>query len=122
MKTNHVAQAEEYYKLFGEKNAEGIKKYLHADVEFYAPLATLKGKEAVVEAASGFMKMFQSFSMRAKFGAEAQVMIVYDLDIPGISKSFPSASLLSFREELISKIELFFDSSRFLERKKEIFS
>lgn len=50
------------------------------------------------------------------------MMIVYDSDIPGIAKNFPGASLLSFREGLIVKIELFYDGSRFLEKKKEIFS
>ena len=44
-------------------------------------------------------------------------MIVYDVDIPGIAKSFPGASLLSFRDGLIVRIELFFDGSRFVEKK-----
>lgn len=122
METNHVARAEEYYKLVGEKNAEGIKKYLHPDVELYSPLATLQGREAVIEATSNFMNIFKSLTIRAKFSASDQAMIVYDLDIPGIGKSFPGASLLSFRNGLIVKIELFYDGSRFVEKRKEIFS
>ena len=117
METNNAAMAEEYYTLVGQKNAEGIKKYLHPDVELYGPLATLKGKEAVIEATSNFMNAFKSLTIRAKFGAGDQAMIVYDVDIPGIAKDFPGASLLSFRDGLIVRIELFYDASRFLEKK-----
>lgn len=117
-----MARAEEYYKLIGDKNAEAIKKYLHSDVEFYGPLATLKGKEAVIQATSNFMNMFKSLTIRAKFGAADQAMIVYDVDIPGIAKDFPSASLLRFHEGLIVRIQLFYDGSRFLEKREEIFS
>lgn len=117
----NVERAEEYYKLVGAKNVEGIKKYLNPDVEFYGPLATLKGRDAVIEATSNFMKAFKSLVIRAKFGAGDQSMIVYDVDIPGIAKDFPGASLLNFRDGLIIRIELFYDGSRFLEKKEEIF-
>lgn len=122
MEKNNLKLAEEYYNLVGEKNAEGIKKYLHSDVEFYSPLATLKGKEAVILATSHFMNAFTSLTIRAKFGAKDQAMIVYDSDIPGIANGFPGASLLSFRDGLIDRIELFHDGSRFVEKRKEIFS
>ncbi len=122
MKTNHVARAEEYYNLVGEKNIEGVKKYLHPDVEFNSPMATLKGKEAVVQATTNYMKIFNSLTIRAKFGAQEQAMIVYDVDIPGIRKDFPGAVLLTFCDVQIIKVELFFDSAAFQEKKEEIFS
>lgn len=111
---NAITRAEEYYKLVGEKNGEGIKRYLHSAVEFYGPLATLKGRDAVVDATSNFMKVFASLTIRAKFGSGDQAMIVYDTDIPGISKNFPGASLLTFRDGLIVRIELFHDGTRFV--------
>lgn len=36
MAINNGIKAEEYYKLIGEKNVEGIKKYLDHDVESIA--------------------------------------------------------------------------------------
>ena len=116
METNNVARAEAYYTLVGKRNVEGIKKYLHCDVEFLSPLATSKGKEAVVKATTGFMNTFKSLSIRAKFGADDQAMIVYDVDIPGIAKDFSGASLLTFRDGLIVRIELFFDASQFRQK------
>lgn len=122
MTTNHVTLAEEYYKQIGEKNAEGIKKYLHPDVKLYSPLASVIGKEAVIEATSNFMNVIESLSIRAKFGSEDKAMIVYDVDIPGIAKEFSGASMLSFNDGLIVRIQLFYDASRFLEKREEIFS
>jgi hypothetical protein len=106
-------KAEEYYKLIGEKNVDGIKKYLAHDVEFYSPLATLKGREVVLEATSNFMNAIASLRIRAKFDSGDQAMIVYNVDFPGVASNFPGASLLSFRNNLIVRIELFHDASHF---------
>lgn len=113
MTIGNGAKAEEYYKLIGEKNVEGIKKYLDHGVEFYSPLANLIGKEAVVGATSNFMNAIASLKIRAKFESGDQAMIVYDVDFPGMANKFPGASLLTFRNNLIVRIELFHDASRF---------
>jgi len=122
MKNSSLERAVEYYTLVAEKNVEAIKKFLHPDVEFFGPLAALKGLEAVVESTSNFMKMFKSLTIRAKFGADDQAMVVYDVDIPGIAKDFPGASFLTFRDGLIVRIQLFYDGSRVVEKRKEVFS
>ena len=67
-------------------------------------------KEAVLKAAKGFTGIFKTLTIRAKFGSEDQAMIVYEVEIPGLTKKLHAASLLSFREGLISQIELFYDS------------
>lgn len=121
MKEN-MQLAEEYYTLVGKKDIEGVKEFLHPDVEFCGPLAELKGKEAVVEATSNFMKAFQSLSIRSKFAEGDQAMVVYETDIPGVSESFPGASLLDFRDGKIVRIQLFYDGSNIEEKKDEIFS
>lgn len=122
MEADHVAQAEKYYQLIGEKNFEKVKEFLNEEVEFFGPLATLKGKEAVIKAIRNFTKMFNTLKIRAKLGNGNQAMIVYDIDIPGIVENFPGASLLSFHDGLIVRIELFYDGSRFIEKRDEIFS
>lgn len=100
-----------YYTALGEKNIEAVKAYLHPDIEFTDPQEKIIGREAVLEAATGFAAIFKTLTIRAKFGSEDQAMIVYDVEIPGLAKSLHAASLLSFRGELISKIELFYDAS-----------
>jgi len=118
MHKNKMALAEQYYTFIGEKNLEGFKKFLHPDVELCSPLGDSRGKEAVTEATSNFMKTIDSLTIRTKFGTEEQAMIVYDVDIPGIKIDFPGASLLSFHDGLIVRIDLFFDASSFLKMKK----
>jgi len=44
-------------------------------------------------------------------------MIVYDVEIPGFAKNLRAASLLSFKEGLISKIDLVYDTRCFVEGK-----
>ncbi|MBA3956829.1 MAG: nuclear transport factor 2 family protein [Parachlamydiaceae bacterium] len=122
MALDNSVKAEEYYKLIGEKNIEGVKNYLDPDVEFYSPLASLKGREAVAGATGNFMNAIASLKIRAKFGSEDEAVIVYDVDIPGVVNNFPGVSLLTFRNNLILRIELFHDASHFAKKKEEIFS
>jgi len=99
-----------YYTALGEKNIEAVKEYLHPDIQFTDPQEKVIGREAVLKAAKGFIGVFKMLTIRAKFGSEDQAMIVYDVEIPGLAKNLHAASLLSFQEGLISKIELFYDS------------
>jgi hypothetical protein len=110
MKTDTKAIAVAYYTALGEKNIEKVKGYLHPDIQFTDPQETVTSREAVLQAAKGFTGIFKSLAIRSKFGSEDQAMIVYEVEIPGLSKKLQAASLLSFQEGLISKIELFYDS------------
>ena len=67
--------------------------------------------------AKGFSAIFKTLTIRAKFGSETQAMIVYDVEIPGLAKDLRAASLLSFQEGLISKIELIYDMRCLMEKK-----
>ncbi len=80
------------------------------------------GTEAVLKAAKGFTAIFKTLTIRAKFDSEDQAMIVYEVNIPIFAKNLLAASLLSFQEGLISKIELIYDTRCFMEKKEEIFS
>jgi hypothetical protein len=106
-------KAEAYYRLIGENNVEEIKQYLDSEVEFFSPLEALKGKEAVLRATGNFMNAIASLKIRAKFESGDQAMIVYDVEFPGVAKNLPGASLLTFHNNLIVRIELFHDASGF---------
>lgn len=107
--TDIMAIGEAYYKALGEKNIQDVAKYLHTDIEFSDPQEKAIGKETVLKAAARFMSIFNSLTIRASFKSEDQVMIVYEVEIPCLSKPLKAASLLSFRNELISEIELIYD-------------
>lgn len=113
MSKNNVAIIEAYYKAVGEKNVEGIDKYLHSDVQFIAPLAKMVGKEAVLEATKKFTSLFKTLKIRAKCGSQDQAMVVYDLDCSAPIGNLSAAVLMTFQEGLIIKIELFYDARPF---------
>lgn len=110
MKTDTKTIGVAYYTALGEKNIEKVSKYLHPDIQFTDPQETVVGRESVLKAAQGFAGIFKTLTIRAPFGSEDQAMIVYEVEIPGLSKKLQAASLLSFQEGLISKIELFYDT------------
>lgn len=102
-----------YYKALGEKNIEAVAEFLHPAIQFTDPQETVIGKEAVLQAAKGFTGIFKTLNIREQFGSENQAMIVYEVEIPGMPKKLQAASLLSFQDGLISKIELFYNARQF---------
>src|ERR1700733_3351968 len=98
-----------YYTALGKKDMVEVEKYLHPEIQFTDPQETVKGKNTVLEAARRFSGIFKALTIREHFGSEDRAMIVYEVEIPGLSKKLQAASLLSFQDGLISKIELFYD-------------
>jgi hypothetical protein len=55
-----------------------------------------------------FIGFIKTLKIRAKFGSEDQAIVVYDVDSPiGTSAT---ASLMTFEEGLIAKIEVIYDA------------
>lgn len=113
MSKDNVAVAEAYYTAMGEKNFSGMEKYLHPNVQFSSPLGELKGREAVLEGAKKFVSFVNRLTIRAKFGAGDQAVLIIDSDCAAPIGNFPAASLLTFQEGLIAKIELILDARPF---------
>jgi hypothetical protein len=115
---NHspLAYAEAYYKSMAAKNMAEVAHYLHPEVRFLSPVASLTGKVVVLEAAERFSSFFNNLTIRAKFESGNQAMVVYNVDFPepiGISRA---AALMTVEEGLITHIELFFDASPFKQK------
>ncbi len=106
----------EYYKAMGQRDFDKLARFLAPDVQFIAPLAKLKGKEAVIESTKKFTSLFKTLTVRAKFGSSNQAMVVYDLDCPEPIGFFSSSALMTFENGLITKIELFYDARPFDKR------
>jgi hypothetical protein len=108
-----AAIAEAYYRAIGEKNIDLVEKYIHPNIQFIAPLGTANGKEDFLKAARSFTTRFTTLKVRTALGTEDSAMVVYDLDCPPPVGHCPTAVLMSFKEGLIAKIELFFDARSF---------
>ncbi len=108
------ALAVAYYTALGKKNMEEVKECLHVSVQFSDPQEKVSGREAVLKAAEGFAAIFNTLTIYAAFGAKDQAIVVYDVNISGLSKDLRAASLLSFQDGLISHIELIYDTRALL--------
>lgn len=113
---------ENYYQDVNERNFDQVEKYLHPDVQFIGPLAKLNGKEAVLDATRKFTTLFKTLKIRAKCGSPNQAMVVYDLVCPEPIGVFSTAVLMTFENNLIIKLELFYDARPFDKKKEEVFS
>ncbi|MBS0271792.1 MAG: nuclear transport factor 2 family protein [Proteobacteria bacterium] len=117
MSQTRAAIAQAFYTAMSEKNVKAMEKYLHPDIQFIAPLAKVKGKENYFQALKNFTSFFETLTIRATFGEGDKAMVVYDVDCPAPVGKCPTAALMTFHNELITKIELFYDGRPF--EKKE---
>jgi hypothetical protein len=115
MSKNNAAIAEAYYTAVGERNVGGIEKYLHPDVQFIGPLAKVRGREAFLEVMKNFVDFLKTLKIRATFGSEDQAIVVYDVDSPVGNSA--AASLMTFEEGLIIKIEVIYDARPYEKRR-----
>jgi len=113
MSALNLSIAESYYAAMNNKDLNEIALYLHPKVRFLGPLAQLEGKEAVLESAKGFLGIVDSVKMRTKTAFSNQAMLSYDLNCVQPIGTIRVAALMTFEDDLISVIELFFDARVF---------
>lgn len=118
----HLGIATKYYHEMLQKNFDAMADCLHPDVIFIGPLAEMSGKAAVVSAAKNLSQILNDIQIRAKFSFGNQIMFAYDFMFPTPIGKLRAAVLMEFTNQLISKIELFYDGRPFEEKQNEIFS
>ena len=113
MTQRNVASAEAYYKAMNDKDVSGMARHLHPDIRLVTPMEELTGKDAVLEAARRLLNFIQSIEVRAKFGSEDQAMLTYDMKFAEPVGVCRAAALMTFKDGLIVRNELFFDARPF---------
>lgn len=108
-----AALAEAYYKALNDKNLSEVGRYLHPQIQFVSPMAELSGQPSALEAMKRFAGMARSIKIRAKFGNENQAMVAYDVDFGEPIGMCRSATLMTFHDGLIARIETFYDARPF---------
>lgn len=121
MVKNNINLAMAYYQAMNERDFTGVEKYLDANVRFTTPLADLTGKEAVIAAIRGFMTVAKKVIINASFGSDNQAMLAYEVEFPAPIGTIPSATLMTFKDGVITRIQLFYDARPFETKKDEIF-
>ncbi len=116
MKNDLLVSGEAYLKAWDNKDLEGIAKHLHPEVHFIGPMAQMTGQEAVLQSAKRMFGLLKAVKVRSKFASGDQAIFTYDFicaDPIGVCRT---AEHMTFKDGLISGIELFFDARPFEKR------
>ncbi len=104
-----VNRALAYYGAVGSQNITGVAELMHPAARLIGPLGEVEGREAVLQAVTKFATLLKSLRVKASFGSEDQAMVNYDVDFGEPIGICRSASLMTFENGLIARIELFYD-------------
>ena len=113
MTEKNMASAVAYYKAMADKDLTGMARHLHPDVRLVTPMEELTGKEAVLAAVKPLLNLIKSIKVHAKFGSEDQAMLTYDMEFAEPIGVCRAAALMTFKDGVIVRNELFFDASPF---------
>jgi ketosteroid isomerase-like protein len=113
MTEKNVVAAVAYYKAMADKDLTGMARHLHPDIRVVTPMEELGGREAVLEAAKRLLPLIDSIEVHAKFGSEEQAMLAYDMDFVLPIGVCRAAALMTFKDSLIVRNEIFFDARPF---------
>lgn len=117
-----VTVAEAYYQAMNEKNFSKLEKFLHPEIHFLTPLGEVKGKEPFLQSIKNFCKEIHGVTVRAAFGGKDQAMIAYNAHFPDPIGTFPAAALMTVKEGLITRLELFYDGRPVEKKQKAVFN
>ncbi len=120
--SDFLEKAMSYYTAMNSRDFNNMTSHLHPKVVCISPLDTIESKEVVAEAAKNFSNFFKSILIKETFTSLNKVVLLLETDCPAPIGSFRSTSILSFEDELISQIELFYDARPFEKMRKEIFT
>jgi len=113
MTQSNAAFAESYYRAMNDKDVPGMARHLHPDIRLVTPMEDLTGKDAVLEAARRLLGFLKSVEVHAKFGSEDQAMLAYSMHFAEPAGVCRAAALMTFKDGLIVRNELFFDARPF---------
>ncbi len=110
-----------YYKAMKAKDFDTMASYLGDEICLVSPLVEINRKEDVLGAAKNFGGILIDIQIRSKFSDNDQVMLAYDMIMSEYIGKFRAAALMGFKNNKITRIELFYDARAFEVKKDYIF-
>lgn len=109
----NLATATAYFTAIRKQDFTSLEKCVHPNIHFIGPALSLKDKGTFLTAATSCAALITNLTIREKFASEDQVMLVYNCDCSLAPETLRAAALMTFQNDLITKLELFFDASPF---------
>jgi ketosteroid isomerase-like protein len=108
-----IDKAVAYYQAMNRKDLTEMGRHLHPDIHLVTPMENLTGRQSVLDAAQRLLPAIKNIEVRAHFGHDNQAMLVYDMDFGEPLGVCRTAALITFKDGLIVRNELFFDARPF---------
>jgi len=105
--------AEKYYAALVEKDIATAKQYIDDQIQFISPLATITGKETFLGAIQRFIDSFDTLVIRHSCAKDDKTMFAYNVHFKQPLTLLHAAGLVTEKDGLITKIELFYDTKPF---------
>lgn len=113
IETSFVTLTKRYYESIVSQDFGWINDSLGTDIAFLSPFYEISGKEAVMEVIQKFSEMINDIHIRSIMADDSQVMLAYDVVFKLPYGKERAAALISFQDQKIVHIELFFDRKPF---------
>ena len=113
MASNIVKVAQAYLEAWQKRDAEGIAKQVHPEVQFVGPIAQTKGKEAYISGATRMFPLLKEIKVHTKFFDEDKALFTYDFVCVDPIGACRTAELITIKDGLVARVELFFDARPF---------
>ena len=118
MSTSLLTKGEAYLAAWKDKDLKRIAAHIHPKVQFKGPMTELSGSESFLSSCEMILPMLKDLKVRSKFASENQAIFTYDFVCQEPIGVCRTAELLTFEDEQIKSIELFFDALPFEKLKR----
>ncbi len=122
MPDNNLSTALSYYDAINHNDPNLAAEKLADDIQIISPLATKTGKTDVIDALKNICLIVERVTIKNKFSSDDQVMLALDMYFHEPIGILRVASLLNLKQNLITRIEMFYDPQAIISKKGEIFS
>ena len=112
----NIKLAEQHYKNMVDHNFDAMEEYIDNEIELFGPFGKTTGKVDVIAGAKMFASVVSDIKIFEKFSADNKVMLAYEAIFNNNLGSARAAALITFNNDKIVKIELFYDPKPFIEQ------
>jgi len=107
------ALATRYVEACGQHDYDSVAQCLAPDVAFKGPNTQTTGVEAYLAALKRMAPIWKGNHIRKVFADDTSACVIYDFITSTEAGSIPAIELLTYRDDRIASIELFFDRVQF---------
>lgn len=113
MDAHTLALATAYLAAWDRRDLSEIAQFIHPGVRFIGPMTDLSGKEAFLQSTARILPMLQGVKVHTRFATSDQAICTYDFVCAAPINVCRTAELMTFENDLIVRIELFYDARPF---------